>query len=126
MRGLASCSNHGDARRSELLNRSELKIDILGGREFWPIIINTEVSFFLVVCGDQRHRAHRGSRQLGAKELFHSGSGDQAQTAKIDVKFLIRPGEFIRPRKHSVGLTHEPVGDQSDPLLRGSVELDQS
>jgi hypothetical protein len=58
MRGLASCSNHGDARRSELLNRSELKIGILGGRQFWPISIDTEVSssfsWFAAIQGIER------------------------------------------------------------------------
>ena len=42
-----------------------------------------------------------------------------------EIQIAARPGKFLWPRKQSVGLTHEPVGDEADPLLRGPVELDQ-
>jgi hypothetical protein len=36
-----------------------------------------------------------------------------------------RPCQDLWSRKHSVGLAHQPIGDEADPLLRGPVELDQ-
>jgi hypothetical protein len=31
----------------------------------------------------------------------------------------------LRPRKQCVGLAHQPVGNEADPLLRGHIEMAQ-
>jgi hypothetical protein len=44
-----------------------------------------------------------------------------------EISALAHPTDLcvLRPRKEGIGLTHQPVGDEADPLLHGPVELEQ-